>query len=79
MPILDVSELNIVLSILGMYGKDHEPDSNFQRANSRPTGLGSFIVLYGFIAVKIKQVWYLGEACQTSFAERTANPVISQH
>ncbi|KAJ3497180.1 hypothetical protein NLG97_g2095 [Lecanicillium saksenae] len=39
MPSLDVSELNIVLSVLG-----------------------SFIVLYGIISVKIKQVWYLGEA-----------------
>ncbi|PKS08146.1 hypothetical protein jhhlp_005422 [Lomentospora prolificans] len=39
MPSLDVSELNIVLSILG-----------------------SFIILYGVISVKIKRVWYLGEA-----------------
>ncbi|KAM4066356.1 sodium/hydrogen exchanger family protein [Hirsutella rhossiliensis] len=39
MPSLDVSELNIVLAILG-----------------------TFIVLYGIISVKIKQRWYLGEA-----------------
>ncbi|KAF1984983.1 hypothetical protein K402DRAFT_413453 [Aulographum hederae CBS 113979] len=39
MPVLDVSELNVVLTVLG-----------------------AFIVLYGFISVKIKQVWYLGEA-----------------
>ncbi|KAJ6786193.1 hypothetical protein PWT90_00755 [Aphanocladium album] len=39
MPSLDVSELNIVLGVLG-----------------------SFIILYGVISVKIKQVWYLGEA-----------------
>ena len=39
MPSLDVSELNIALSILG-----------------------SFIILYGVISVKIKRVWYLGEA-----------------
>ncbi|KAI1840962.1 hypothetical protein JX265_010434 [Neoarthrinium moseri] len=39
MPSLDVSELNIVISILG-----------------------AFIILYGFISVKIKQVWFLGEA-----------------
>ncbi|KAI4649272.1 hypothetical protein J4E93_003588 [Alternaria ventricosa] len=39
MPSLDVSELNIVIAVLG-----------------------AFIVLYGFISVKIKQVWYLGEA-----------------
>ncbi|OAA70773.1 Na(+)/H(+) antiporter 1 [Akanthomyces lecanii RCEF 1005] len=39
MPTLDVSELNIVLSILG-----------------------TFIILYGIISVKLKQAWYLGEA-----------------
>ena len=39
MPVLDVSELNIVLGVLG-----------------------AFIILYGIISVKIKQVWYLGEA-----------------
>ncbi|KAF2176042.1 Na(+)/H(+) antiporter 1 [Zopfia rhizophila CBS 207.26] len=39
MPNLDVSELNIVIAVLG-----------------------AFIVFYGFISVKIKQVWYLGEA-----------------
>jgi len=39
MPSLDVSELNIVIAVLG-----------------------AFIILYGFISVKIKQVWYLGEA-----------------
>ncbi|KFY93626.1 hypothetical protein V498_04317 [Pseudogymnoascus sp. VKM F-4517 (FW-2822)] len=39
MPSLDVSELNIVLGILG-----------------------TFIVAYGIISVKIKAQWYLGEA-----------------
>lgn len=39
MPSLDVSELNIVLTILGI-----------------------FTVAYGYISVKIKQKWYLGEA-----------------
>jgi hypothetical protein len=39
MPILDLSELNIVIAIFG-----------------------AFIVAYGFFSVKIKQVWYLGEA-----------------
>ncbi|KAH7114073.1 Sodium/hydrogen exchanger family protein [Dactylonectria macrodidyma] len=39
MPVLSLSELNIVLSVLG-----------------------TFTVLYGVISVKIKQVWYLGEA-----------------
>ncbi|KAF2829968.1 hypothetical protein CC86DRAFT_464443 [Ophiobolus disseminans] len=39
MPTLDVSELNIVISVLG-----------------------GFAILYGIISVKIKQIWYLGEA-----------------
>ncbi|KAF9693256.1 hypothetical protein EKO04_008945 [Ascochyta lentis] len=39
MPTLDLSELNIVIAILG-----------------------AFIIAYGFISVKIKHVWYLGEA-----------------
>ncbi|TQV92944.1 hypothetical protein V2A60_003734 [Cordyceps javanica] len=39
MPVLDVSELNIVLGVLG-----------------------AFIILAGVISVKLKQVWYLGEA-----------------
>ncbi|EFY99763.1 NhaP-type Na+/H+ and K+/H+ antiporter [Metarhizium robertsii] len=39
MPSLDVSELNIVLGVLG-----------------------TFIILYGLISVKIKAKWYLGEA-----------------
>jgi len=38
---LDVSELNIVISIFGF-----------------------FILAYGAISVKIKQRWYLGEACK---------------
>lgn len=39
MPLLDLSDLNVSLSILG-----------------------TFIIGYGFLSVKIKQVWYLGEA-----------------
>ncbi|CAO2650801.1 Nn.00g090980.m01.CDS01 [Neocucurbitaria sp. VM-36] len=39
MPTLDVSELNIIISVLG-----------------------GFTILYGIISVKIKQIWYLGEA-----------------
>ncbi|KAI1826369.1 Cation/H+ exchanger [Xylaria intraflava] len=39
MPTLDVSELNIVLSVLG-----------------------SFIVIYGLFAVRIRSIWHLGEA-----------------
>lgn len=43
MPTLDLSELNIVIAVLG-----------------------AFIVAYGFFSVKIKQVWYLGEARKSS-------------
>ena len=39
MPSLDLSNLNVILSVLGL-----------------------FIVVYGFLSVKIKQRWYLGEA-----------------
>ncbi|KAH7076320.1 Na(+)/H(+) antiporter 1 [Paraphoma chrysanthemicola] len=39
MPTLDLSELNIVIAVLG-----------------------AFVISYGFLSVKIKQVWYLGEA-----------------
>ncbi|KAF2818202.1 Na(+)/H(+) antiporter 1 [Ophiobolus disseminans] len=39
MPTLDLSELNIVIAVLG-----------------------AFVISYGFFSVKIKQVWYLGEA-----------------
>jgi hypothetical protein len=34
---------------------------------------GAFVVGYGFFSVKIKQVWYLGEACEfaiTKYCER---------
>ncbi|KAI0157097.1 Na(+)/H(+) antiporter 1 [Hypoxylon sp. FL1284] len=39
MPTLDVSDLNIVVSVIG-----------------------AFTVLYGLVAIKIKAVWYIGEA-----------------
>ncbi|RJE24968.1 Plasma membrane antiporter [Aspergillus sclerotialis] len=39
MPTLDVSELNVVISVLG-----------------------AFTILYGLLSIKIKNVWYLGEA-----------------
>ncbi|OJJ30475.1 hypothetical protein ASPWEDRAFT_46076 [Aspergillus wentii DTO 134E9] len=38
-PLLDVSSLNVVISVLGLY-----------------------ILLFGFISLKIKQKWYIGEA-----------------
>jgi hypothetical protein len=30
------------------------------------TVLGAFTLLYGIISAKIKQTWYLGEACKSS-------------
>jgi hypothetical protein len=60
MPTLDVSELNIVIAILGML-------INISKvAAANHTVAGAFIVCYGFLSVKIKQVWYLGEACMLS-------------
>ena len=51
MPTLDVSELNVVVAILG-----------------------TFIICYGFLSVKIKQVWYLGEACKSTVLDGSRNP-----
>lgn len=55
MPNLDVSELNIVIAVLG-----------------------AFIVCYGFISVKIKQVWYLGEALPAVLVGVILGPVASR-
>ena len=61
MPTLDVSELNVVLGVLGK--------RNVLAVAITPTIdesnllTGTFIVLYGVISVKIKSRWYLGEAC----------------
>ncbi|OTA65823.1 Na(+)/H(+) antiporter 1 [Hypoxylon sp. EC38] len=52
MPSLDISELNIVVSILG-----------------------AFTVLYGLIAVKLKGVWYLGEALPAVLVGMLLGPV----
>ncbi|EEP81432.1 conserved hypothetical protein [Uncinocarpus reesii 1704] len=55
MPTLDVSELNIVLSVLG-----------------------AFILLYGFISYKIKNVWYLGEALPAVIVGIALGPIASK-
>jgi hypothetical protein len=55
MPSLDVSELNIVIAVLGMLL------GRLVRSLTHKI-TGAFIVGYGFLSVKIKQVWYLGEA-----------------
>ncbi|CAO2649220.1 Nn.00g066050.m01.CDS01 [Neocucurbitaria sp. VM-36] len=55
MPSLDVSELNIVIAVLG-----------------------AFIVIYGFFSVKIKQVWYLGEALPAVVIGIILGPIASR-
>jgi len=55
MPTLDVSELNIVIAVLG-----------------------AFIVAYGIISVKIKQVWYLGEALPAVLIGVILGPIASR-
>ncbi|RYP67844.1 hypothetical protein DL771_007021 [Monosporascus sp. 5C6A] len=55
MPSLDVSELNIVLSILGI-----------------------FTLFYGYISVKIKQKWYLGEALPAMLIGIALGPIAAK-
>ncbi|ORY08038.1 Na(+)/H(+) antiporter 1 [Clohesyomyces aquaticus] len=55
MPSLDISELNIVISVLG-----------------------AFILAYGFFSVKIKQVWYLGEALPAVFVGVCLGPIAAK-
>ncbi|KAI1385204.1 Na(+)/H(+) antiporter 1 [Hypoxylon trugodes] len=55
MPTLDVSELNIVVSVLG-----------------------AFIVLYGLVAVKVKGVWYLGEALPAVLTGMILGPIAAK-
>ncbi|KAI1458565.1 Cation/H+ exchanger [Annulohypoxylon moriforme] len=55
MPTLDLSELNIVVSVLG-----------------------AFIVLYGLVAVKLKGVWYLGEALPAVIIGMILGPIAAK-
>jgi NhaP-type Na+/H+ or K+/H+ antiporter len=55
MPVLGISELNIVISVLG-----------------------AFIVFYGFLSVKIKQVWYLGEALPAALVAIVLGPIAAK-
>ncbi|KAI1090542.1 Na(+)/H(+) antiporter 1 [Rostrohypoxylon terebratum] len=55
MPTLDLSELNIVVSVLG-----------------------GFIVLYGLVAVKLKGVWYLGEALPAVIIGMILGPIAAK-
>lgn len=58
MPTLDVSELNIVISVLGMLSSEKQ----ISLSTILIIITGAFTILYGIISVKIKQIWYLGEA-----------------
>ncbi|KAE8159214.1 Na(+)/H(+) antiporter 1 [Aspergillus tamarii] len=55
MPTLDVSELNVVLGVLG-----------------------AFILLYGLVSIKIKNVWYLGEALPAVLIGIVLGPVAAK-
>jgi hypothetical protein len=66
MPVLSLSELNIVLGVLGTFPRSYLTPSHYL-LGMRPWltcfYLGTFILFYAIISVKIKQAWYLGEAC----------------
>ncbi|KAI4861466.1 Cation/H+ exchanger [Hypoxylon rubiginosum] len=55
MPTLDVSDLNIVVSVLGI-----------------------FTVIYGLVAVKIKGVWYIGEALPAVLIGMILGPIAAK-
>jgi hypothetical protein len=56
-PILDISSVNVVLTLSGKTTQSCLSQTRVL------TTLGIYILVFGFIAVKIKQRWYLGEAC----------------
>lgn len=61
MPTLDVSELNVVVAVLGKWGGRRAKDND---ESLLTICQGTFVVVYGLLAVKIKSIWYLGEACK---------------
>jgi hypothetical protein len=63
MPVLDVSELNVVLGVLSK-SQILCPSILLTESftDDKPTVPGAFILLYGVISMKIKAKWYLGEA-----------------
>lgn len=71
MPTLDVSELNIVISLLGEWKCPIELSMEI-------TFIGAFTILYGFISVKIKQDWYLGEALPAVIIGIVLGPVAAK-
>jgi hypothetical protein len=61
MPTLDISELNTIISILGR-SFSMTPHNLVVQLIVLTSLIGAFTILYGIISVKIKQIWYLGEA-----------------
>lgn len=59
MPKLDVSELNIIASVLGMMKPKLRQRNPLQLTNLCS---GVFTMLFGLVAVNVKSRWYLGEA-----------------
>lgn len=57
-PILDVSNLNVVLSVAGSQNPKVRVLSS--EANCQA---GAFSLIFGFLSLKLKQKWYIGEAC----------------
>lgn len=75
MPTLNLDDLNVILGVLGMWtftllcitplswpSAPSRSQGCQVVTTSLPFATGAFIVLYGIISVKIKEVWYLGEA-----------------
>lgn len=60
-PILDISSLNVVLSLSGKTWSTVSSNIFWSIV------LGIYVLVFGFIALKIKQKWYLGEACMSLF------------
>ncbi|KAJ2905020.1 Na(+)/H(+) antiporter 1 [Zalerion maritima] len=57
--------------------KHQKHPSNLANIQSPPI-IGTFILLYGVISVKIKRVWYLGEALPAVFIGVLLGPVIAK-
>ncbi len=64
MPALNVSQLNVVLAIMGAKSAQFALD---QQLIMSFLILGAFIFLYGLISVKMRMKYYLGEACMYTF------------
>lgn len=73
MPTLDVSELNIIIAVLGKYSLLTR--LTYGSLTSLP---GGFTILYGVISVKIKQQWYLGEALPAMLIGIVLGPIAAK-